>query len=222
MNGHAMAGKLADETAVVPVAARGLCRTYALQLGAHVVVVDIRLDAAREFSEALTDQSVTAEIERLDQRSIAIQADLAQHADAVGAIRKAHEAFERIDIPVNNAGAALTPAKRSRASETPEQDTRFLLDINYMSAVHCCQAAAAIVKTQRSGIIVNISSQSALPPISKVCSPPTPPPRRHSPISSGISLPNWDPTASGPIVSPAHHDDFACRSPNRLATHRHQ
>jgi NAD(P)-dependent dehydrogenase (short-subunit alcohol dehydrogenase family) len=63
---------------------------------------------------------------------------------------------------VNNAGGALTPAERSRASETPEQDTRFLLDINYMSAVHCCQAAAAIMKTQRSGVIVNISSQSGI------------------------------------------------------------
>ena len=31
-----------------------------------------------------------------------------------------------------------------------------------MSAVHCCQAAAPILKAQRSGVIVNISSQSAI------------------------------------------------------------
>jgi NAD(P)-dependent dehydrogenase (short-subunit alcohol dehydrogenase family) len=165
MNGHAIAGKLAGKTAIVTGAARGLGRAYALRLaalGADVAVVDIRLDAAREYGEALTEESVAAEIERLGRRSVEIQADLAQHDEAVGAIRKAHEAFGRVDILVNNAGGALTPAERSRASETPEQDTRFLLDINYMSAVHCCQAAAAIMKTQRSGIIVNISSQSGI------------------------------------------------------------
>jgi NAD(P)-dependent dehydrogenase (short-subunit alcohol dehydrogenase family) len=80
----------------------------------------------------------------------------------VGEIRKAHEVFGRIDILVNNAGGALTPAERSRASETPEQDTRFLLDVNYMSAVHCCQAAAAIMKAQSTGVIVNISAQSGI------------------------------------------------------------
>lgn len=46
--------------------------------------------------------------------------------------------------------------------ETLEQDTRFLLDINYMSAVHCCREATAILKTQHPGVIVHISSQSSI------------------------------------------------------------
>jgi NAD(P)-dependent dehydrogenase (short-subunit alcohol dehydrogenase family) len=165
MNGHANNGKLAGKTAIVTGAARGLGRAYALRLaalGADVAIVDIRLDAAREFSEALTAESVPEEIERLGRRSLGIQADLAQHTEAAAAIRRAHETFGRVDILVNNAGGALTPAEHGRASETPEQDTRFLLDINYMSAVHCCQAAAAIMKPQRSGVIVNISSQSGI------------------------------------------------------------
>jgi NAD(P)-dependent dehydrogenase (short-subunit alcohol dehydrogenase family) len=36
------------------------------------------------------------------------------------------------------------------------------MDANYMSAVHCCQLAAPLMKAQGSGVIVNISSQSAI------------------------------------------------------------
>ncbi len=105
MNGHANNGKLAGKTAIVTGAARGLGRAYALRLaalGADVAIVDICLDAAREFSEALTAESVPEEIERLGRRSLGIQADLAQHTEAAGAIRRAHETFGRVDILVNN------------------------------------------------------------------------------------------------------------------------
>jgi 3-oxoacyl-[acyl-carrier protein] reductase len=157
--------KLAGKAAVVTGAARGLGRAYALRLarlGADVAVIDIRLDGAAEFGEALGAESVPAEIERLGRRSLGVQADLASRDEARRAIEKAFEAFGRIDILVNNAGGALTPAERSRASESPEEDTRFLMDVNYMSAVHCCQAVAPIMKRQGSGVIVNISSQSGV------------------------------------------------------------
>jgi NAD(P)-dependent dehydrogenase (short-subunit alcohol dehydrogenase family) len=121
---------------------RGLGRAYALRLaalGADVAVFDIHLDGAAEFGEVLNAASVPAEIEKLGQRSLGIQADLAQGGEARQAIGQAHAALGHIDILVNNAEGALTPSERSRASETPEEDTRFLLDVNYMSAVHCCQ-----------------------------------------------------------------------------------
>jgi NAD(P)-dependent dehydrogenase (short-subunit alcohol dehydrogenase family) len=157
--------KLLGKVAAVTGAARGLGRAYALrlaQLGADVAVIDIRLDAAAEFGETLSAESVPAEIEKLGRRSVGVQADLARRGEAQGAIQRTLETFGRIDVLVNNAGGALTPAERSRASETPEEDTRFLLDVNYMSAVHCCQAVAPIMKRQGSGVIVNISSQSAI------------------------------------------------------------
>lgn len=157
--------KLAGKAALVTGAARGLGRAYALRLaalGADVAVVDIDLEAAHEFGESLSADGVPAEIERMGRRGLGIQADLTRREDAQRAIRDTHAAFGRLDILVNNAGGALTPAGRSHATESPEEDTRFLMDVNYMSAVHCCQAAAPILKTQRSGVIVNISSQSAI------------------------------------------------------------
>jgi NAD(P)-dependent dehydrogenase (short-subunit alcohol dehydrogenase family) len=155
--------KLQGKSAIVTGGARGLGRAYALRLaalGANVAIVDLNLDGAAEFGEELKAPSVAAEIEQMGRRGLGIQADLTQRAQAFRAIETALGAFGRIDILVNNAGGALTPADRSLASIAPEEDTRFLMEVNYMSAVHCCQAIAPIMKRQGSGVIVNISSQS--------------------------------------------------------------
>lgn len=157
--------KLQGKTAIVTGAARGLGRAYALRLaslGADVAIVDINLDGAAEYGEVLSAPTVPKEIEAMGRRSIGITADLTQRAAAFGAIKQAFETFGRVDVLVNNAGGALTPAERSRASESPEEDIRFLMDVNYMSAVHCCQAVAPIMKRQGSGVIVNISGQSGI------------------------------------------------------------
>jgi 3-oxoacyl-[acyl-carrier protein] reductase len=73
VNGHATTGKLAGTTAVVTGAARGLRRAYALRLaafGADAAVVDIRLEAAREYGEAMTEASVPVDCEAIHARRI--------------------------------------------------------------------------------------------------------------------------------------------------------
>lgn len=157
--------KLEGKTAIVTGGARGLGRAYALRLaslGADVAVVDINLDGAAEFGEKLSAPTVAAEIELMGRRSIGIEADLTRRDQAFRAINTAMASLGRVDILVNNAGGALTPADRSYASITPEEDTRLLMDVNFMSTVHCCQAVAPLMKQQASGIIVNISSQSGI------------------------------------------------------------
>ena len=157
--------KLEGKTAIVTGGARGLGRAYALRLaalGADVAIVDLNLDGAAEFGERLSAPSVAAEIEQLGRRGLGIQADLTQRRQAFAAVEGVLAAFGRIDILVNNAGGALTPADRSHASKAPEEDTRLLMDLNYMSTVHCCQAVAPIMQRQRGGVIVNISSQSGI------------------------------------------------------------
>ncbi len=157
--------KLQGKTAIVTGAARGLGRAYALRLaslGADVAIVDINLEGASEYGEVLGAPTVSMEIEAMGRRSIGITCDLTQRDAAFSAVSKVFDTLGRVDILVNNAGGALTPAERSRASEAPEEDTRFLMDVNYMSAVHCCQAVAPIMKRQGGGIIVNISSQSGI------------------------------------------------------------
>lgn len=157
--------KLTGQVAIVTGGARGLGRSYALrlaELGADVVVVDINLNAAAEFGEALTAPTVSDEVKALGRKSIGIEADLTSRQQVQKMIERVLDEFGRIDILVNNAGGALTPAERSAATESPEEDTRFLMDLNYMNAVFCCQAVAPTMKKQKSGIIVNTSSQTAI------------------------------------------------------------
>ena len=157
--------KLQGQTAIVTGGARGLGRAYALRLaslGADVVIVDLNLDGAAEFGERLGAPSVAAEIEQMGRRGFGLQADLTQRDQAFRAIESAHQLLGRVDILVNNAGGAITPAERSHASMSPEEDTRLLMDVNFMSTVHCCQAVAPMMKRQGRGVIVNISSQSGI------------------------------------------------------------
>ena len=68
--------KLANKVALVTGGARGLGRAYVLhlaKLGADVVINDVDLNAAEEYDEALSAESVAAEVEALGRRALGIQ-----------------------------------------------------------------------------------------------------------------------------------------------------
>jgi NAD(P)-dependent dehydrogenase (short-subunit alcohol dehydrogenase family) len=156
--------RLDGKCAVVTGAARGLGRAYALRLarlGADVAVVDINLEAAAEFNEALSAPTVPDEIKATGRRSIGLQGDLSQREVASRAIDDVMAAFGQIDILVNNAGGAITPVERSTASVVPDEDIKVILDVNMMTMINCCQAVAPIMKSQGGGVIVNISTMAA-------------------------------------------------------------
>ena len=157
--------KLMGKVAVITGAGRGLGRAYALHLaglGADIVVNDIDLNAAREFDEELTAETVMAECEARGVRALGVQADVTQKAEVRRLFDDTLERFGRVDILVNNAGGVLRPAERGAASTVSEEDWRFIMDVNLTATLFCCQAAAAPMKEQRSGKIINVSSQAGL------------------------------------------------------------
>ncbi len=157
--------KLAGKTALITGGGRGLGRAYALrlaQLGANIVINDLHLDSAREFDEELSAESVMAECEALGVRSIGIEADVTVKAEVARLFDAALQEFGRLDILVNNAGGVLRPAERGQAAEVSEDDWRFIMDVNLTSTLFCCQAAASPMKKQRSGKIINVSSQAGV------------------------------------------------------------
>lgn len=152
--------KLQGKVAIVTGGAGGIGRAYALRLallGADVAIVDIDLDVASKYGEKLSAESVMEEVKRLGGRSIGIQADLSQPDAARSAVSTVFEQMGQIDILVNNAGGAVTPIDRSRASESPLEDTEKLFAANFYSMVHCCQAAVPLMR-QRGGVIVNVAT----------------------------------------------------------------
>lgn len=158
-------GKLDGQVALVTGAARGLGRAYALhlaRLGADVVINDIDLDAAKEYNEELTAETVMAEIENLGRRSLGIQADVTQRSAVFAMVDEIMGKFGRIDILVNNAGGALGKPKSTMASEAEEAYYNYIMAINLHSAVFCCQAVSIPMKQARYGRIVNVSSQAGL------------------------------------------------------------
>ena len=153
--------KLTDKIALVTGAGRGLGRSYALRLarlGADVAVNDVNLASAQQYGEELSAATVMDEIRNLGCRSLGLEADVSQKAAAAEVVDHIVREWGRLDILVNNAGGGLhLPGEPSE-----EEYFRFIVEINLMSAVHCCLAAKGPMQHQRSGKIINISSLAGL------------------------------------------------------------
>ncbi|MEO7690295.1 MAG: SDR family NAD(P)-dependent oxidoreductase [Sphingomonas sp.] len=149
--------RLEGKVAIVTGAARGMGRGYALhlaKLGADVAIFDKNLDAGKQNGE-YDAESVAQEIRDLGRRVVAVQADLSKRSEAQAAIEHAARSLGPIDIIVNNAGGAITPAARSYATTSPDEDIEVLIGANFLSAVYCCQAVVPLMTTP-GGSIVNI------------------------------------------------------------------
>jgi NAD(P)-dependent dehydrogenase (short-subunit alcohol dehydrogenase family) len=166
-----MALKLKGRTALVTGAGRGLGRAYALHLakiGADVIVNDINLDSAKEYSEQLAASTVMEEIRNLGRKSLGIQADVTKKEQVDSMFKQVKGEFGRLDILVNNAGGNLRrPGTEAGSpvtfpSSASMEDHQFVMDVNLKGTILCCQAASRIMKQQKYGKIVNVASQAGL------------------------------------------------------------
>lgn len=160
-----MSKELDGAVAVVAGGARGIGRASALrlaELGATVAVVDVNLDAAAEYGEQLTAASVQDELRDRAGSGMGIQADLTDPEAAARAIQNVLDRQQRLDILVIPAGGAVTPAARSAASVTPDEDFTTIVDVNMRTVVNCCRAAVPPMRDSGGGAIVTMASQSAL------------------------------------------------------------
>ncbi|MEU1301525.1 SDR family NAD(P)-dependent oxidoreductase [Streptomyces shenzhenensis] len=151
---HPLAGKVA----LVTGAAGGMGRAYAhhlATLGADIVIADLDLGAGKRWGEV--EDSVEDEINRLGRRAVSVEGDLSDREAARRAVAAAIDTFGRLDVLVNNAGGAITPAERSTATASPEEDTSRLLAANLYTALYLCQEAAPVM-TRPGGSIINIAT----------------------------------------------------------------
>lgn len=141
------AGRIEGKVALVTGAASGIGRaTSALfaREGAAVVLVDIR-DEGRAIAKEIADQG---------GKAIFVRADVARAADCASAVRKAEDAFGRLDILFNNAGII----RRASVVDTSEADWDRAMAVNVKSIFLMSKAAIPVMARQGGGVIVNTGS----------------------------------------------------------------
>jgi NAD(P)-dependent dehydrogenase (short-subunit alcohol dehydrogenase family) len=73
-------------------------------------------------------------------------------------IQQTLNTFGRIDVVVNNAGYGMT----GTLEETTEQDIKRIIEVNLLAPVNVVKKILPVLRTQRSGYIINIGSVAGL------------------------------------------------------------
>jgi NAD(P)-dependent dehydrogenase (short-subunit alcohol dehydrogenase family) len=87
-------------------------------------------------------------------RVCAVMLDVTQPAQARAAVEAARTAFGRLDVVVNNAGYANV----NSIEDAAEDDFRAQIETNFFGVVNVTRAALPLLRAQRSGHIIQISS----------------------------------------------------------------
>jgi NADP-dependent 3-hydroxy acid dehydrogenase YdfG len=144
-----MLESLKDKVVWVTGAGTGIGQAGALALtenGAKVVLSGRRREALQETAEIIRQNGGEAKIEILDVLDEKAVKDVAD---------RIYETYGRLDILVNNAGTNVT--ERHWGSVTPKKWNQVIgIDLN--GAFYCASAVIPIMRKQKDGLIINISS----------------------------------------------------------------
>lgn len=135
---------------LVTGASRGIgkaCACACAAMGADVVL------GVRNPADCL---ELVSTIESFGRRALAVSMDLADLATIQDAVARAHAEFGRIDVLVNNVGVS----PENLAENVNENDFDFTVNINLKGTFFVTQAVGRLMIAQKSGRIINISSQA--------------------------------------------------------------
>jgi NAD(P)-dependent dehydrogenase (short-subunit alcohol dehydrogenase family) len=130
---------------MVTGASQGLGRAVAvaaLEAGDRVVVTSRRLEA------------LDVVLARYPERVLAFALDVTSPSSAREAVAAAVERFGSLDVVVNNAGYATSGS----IEDFPEEEFRAQIEANLFGVVNVTRAALPVLRAQRSGHFVQISS----------------------------------------------------------------
>jgi 3-oxoacyl-[acyl-carrier protein] reductase len=123
------------------------------QEGAHVVISDIREDAAKRVEE---------DLKREGRKAISVKTDIADYMQVKTLVDKTLSLFGRVDILVNN--AAISPkhqGKKHTLWEMSIEEWRHVIDVDLNGYFLCSHEIIPHMISQRWGRVVNISSLAA-------------------------------------------------------------
>jgi NAD(P)-dependent dehydrogenase (short-subunit alcohol dehydrogenase family) len=146
-----------DRIAIVTGAGTGIGKAVALALledGYRVVLAGRR---AEPLDQAVTDAGPAG------ARAMAVPTDVSDAASVRALFGKTREAFGRLDLLFNNAGAGAPPVP---LEDLTVEQWKAVVDVNLTGAFLCTQGAFRLMKSQipRGGRIINNGSISAHAP----------------------------------------------------------
>lgn len=145
---------LNGKAAIVTGGAKGIGYGIAYRLaeaGAKVLIADVDETAALQAAQDLTSKGWTAS---------SLKVDVSSEEDVLNMIKTCKDQFGTVDILVNNAGI-YPPAP---VAQMTEADFERVMHVNLRSVFLTTKHSAEIMKTQKSGKIINITSIDALHP----------------------------------------------------------
>ena len=154
-------GRVAVVTGGTGVLGSVMCKALATA-GAKVAIIGRRKDAA---------DSLAAEIIKAGGKAIGISADVLQPAQLIEARKVILEQFKSIDILVNGAGGNMpgaTIAPDKTFLDLNIEDFQKVVELNLTGTVLPSQIFGEPMITAKKGVIINISSMSAMLPLTRV------------------------------------------------------
>jgi NAD(P)-dependent dehydrogenase (short-subunit alcohol dehydrogenase family) len=121
---------------------RGIWAEAALRRGDQVVATARNVAALAPLREAF------------GERVCCLPLDVTNREAVFGAVRSGHDRFGRLDVVVNNAGFG----QFGMVEEVTEAEARRQMDTNFFGALWVTQAVLPILRKQRSGHILQVSS----------------------------------------------------------------
>lgn len=130
----------------------GLGRALALEFAKmkwNVAVADINDARARETAGMVKD---------LGGKAMTIHCDVTKPADLVKTVESAKKGLGGIDIFVNNAGVSAG----GFMEKISIKDWDWIINLNLKSVIYGCRAVIPLFKEQKSGYVLNVSSNAGL------------------------------------------------------------
>jgi NAD(P)-dependent dehydrogenase (short-subunit alcohol dehydrogenase family) len=148
------------QVAIVTGAGNGLGRSYALSLadrGAAVVVNDlgVGVDGSRGANSA---DLVVKEIVARGGQAVSNDASVASRSGGQAIVDHAIQAFGRVDMVVTNAGIQ----RETSYDSVPDTDMYDMVNVHLLGSFFVTQAACQVMRTNRYGRVVFITSTSGL------------------------------------------------------------
>jgi NAD(P)-dependent dehydrogenase (short-subunit alcohol dehydrogenase family) len=108
----------------------------------------------RVAATARTLSTLQPLIDAYGDRILPLRLDVTDRAAVIAAVTRAAEHFEGLDVVVNNAGYGLF----GMVEEVTEEQARAQMETNFFGALWVTQAALPLLRAQRSGHLLQVSS----------------------------------------------------------------